>query len=209
MEKEDPKETVQKHLGSKGAEIFEKILLQEPQKVDAIVFLQGDQLDRAPESASLFQQGFAPRILISGNNKLVGPNTRPEENDFELGLLKEYLVEHGVPEAAILIDDQSFNSLGQATNIVKIAKEKGWQTLLVVVSAYHALRSFLTLLSQAKEQAWGGKKVMHAVQFPWDTIPSGRAKSAREMLTLEMEKIKKYAKDVASIEEGLEYFKIL
>ena len=199
MEKEDPKETVQKHLGSKGAEIFEKILLQEPQKVDAIVFLQGDQLDRAPESASLFQQGFAPRILISGNNKLVGPNTRPEE----------YLVEHGVPEAAILIDDQSFNSLGQATNIVKITKEKGWQTLLVVVSAYHALRSFLTLLKQMKDQAWSGKIVMHAVQFPWDTIPSGRAKSAREMLTLEMEKIKKYAKDVASIEEGLEYFKIL
>src|SRR3989344_3601228 len=207
MDQEEPREIVRTYLGDKGAEIFERILSQESQKADAIVFLQGDQLDRALESASLFQQGFAPRILISGNNKLVGPNTRPEENDFELGLLKGYLVEHGVPEAAILIDDQSFNSLGQATNVVKIAKENGWRTLLVVVSAYHALRSFLTLLSQAAAQAWDGKIVMHAVQFPWDTIPSGRAKSAREMLTLEMEKIKKYAKDVASIEEGLEYFK--
>src|SRR3989338_9464869 len=121
----EPREIIEKYLGSGGEVLFEKILSQAPQKADAIVFLQGDQLDRAPESASLFQQGFAPRILISGNNKLVGPNTRPEENDFELGLLKEYLVEHGVPEAAILIDDQSFNSFVHAPNIIKITKEKG------------------------------------------------------------------------------------
>ncbi|MDP2637192.1 MAG: YdcF family protein, partial [bacterium] len=167
------------------------------------------QLDRASESASLFKQGFAPRILVSGNNKLVGPNTRPEENDFELGLLKGYLVEHGVPEAAILIDDQSFNSLGQATNVVKIAKENGWSTLLIVVSAYHALRSFLAFVKQTRDQAWSGKIVMNAVEFPWDTIPSGRKKTAREMLQVEVEKIKKYEKDLATVGEGLEYLKTL
>jgi len=187
--------------------LFEKILSQAPQKADVIVLLQGDQLDRAPGSASLFHQGFAPRILISGNNKLVGPNTRPEENDFPLAALKQCLVEHKVPEEVILIDDQSFNSLGQATNVVKIAKENGWSTLLIVVSAYHALRSFLAFVKQARDQAWDGKIVMNAVQFPWDTIPSGRVKTAEEMLEVEVEKIKKYEKDLATIEGGLEYFK--
>lgn len=205
----EPKEIVQKHLGGKGGELFEKILAQVPLKADVIVLLQGDQLDRAPAAFSLFQKGFSSTILITGNNVLVGPNTRPEENDVLLGEHRAYLLEHGVPESAILVDDRSFNSLGQATNIVEIAREKEWQALLVVVSAYHAFRSFLTLLKQMKDQAWSGKIVMHAVQFPWDVPPSGRAKSAREMLALEMEKIKKYAKDVASIEEGLEYFKIL
>ncbi len=207
MEQEDPREIVKKYLGSRGGELFEKILSQAPQKADMIVLLQGDQLDRAPAALSLFQKGFAERICISGNNVLVGPNTRPEENDVPLSVHETYLMEHGVPEPSIRVDDQSFNSLGQATNIVKIAKEKGWQTILVVVSAYHALRSFLTLLSQAKAQAWDGKIVIHAVQFPWDTIPSGRVKTAREMLQVEMEKIKKYGKDVALIKEGLNYFK--
>lgn len=205
----NPLAVVQEHLGERGALLFEKILGQAPQKADAIVLLQGDQADRAPMALSLFQQRLAPLILISGNNVLVGPNTRPEESDFELALLEKYLVEHGVPASSVLIDDQAFNSFGQAVNAVRIAKERGWRTLLVVVSAYHALRAYLSFVKQAQDQGWNGTIVVHAVEFPWDSAPSGREKTACEMLELEMEKIQKYAKDIATIEAGLQYFKEL
>lgn len=33
---------------------------------------------------------------------------------------------------------------------------------------------------------------MHAADFSWDKPPSGRVKTAREMLVVEVEKIKKY-----------------
>lgn len=207
MEREDPKRIVQKYWGNAGVELFDRIIQQAPQKADVIVLLQGDRFDRAPATFSLFQKRIAPTILISGNNVLVGPNTRPEENDVELNTLKGYLMEHGVPETSICIDDQSFNNLGQATNVVKTAQEKGWRVLLVVVSAYHALRAFLSLVKQIKGQGWDGKIIMHAIEFPWDVSPSGRVKSAQEMLGVEMEKIQKYAKDIASIEEGFAYLK--
>lgn len=201
-----PQAIVAEHFGNQGSSLFEKIIQQDPQKADAIVFLQGDQLDRAQAALSLFQQGFAPLILITGNNVLVGPHTRPEENDFPLGLLQKYLTDHGVPETSILLDDQSFNNLGQATNVVKIAKERGWHTLLVAVSAYHALRAYLSFVKQAQDQKWNGKIIMHAVMIPWKVVPSGRVKNSLDMLAVEMGKIQKYAKDIATVREGLEYF---
>ncbi|MBI2113114.1 MAG: YdcF family protein [Candidatus Wildermuthbacteria bacterium] len=207
MKKQNPKSIVQDAFGEQGVQLFENILKQSPRPADAIVFLQGDQLDRAPATLALFQQGFAPLILISGNNVLVGPNTRPEENDFPLGLLKQYLVERGVPGSSILLDDQSMNTLGQAVNIVRIAKEKKWETFLVVVSPYHMIRAYLSLVKQVRDQRWEGKMAIYPVEFSWDSVPSGRKKTALEMLNVEMEKIKKYAKDIATIEQGLQYYK--
>lgn len=209
MNEVDPKAIVQKYFGEQGVALFKKILAQPLQRADIIVFLQGDQLDRAPAVLSLFQQGFASAILISGNNVLVGPNTRPEENDFPLGLLKQYFVDHGVDETSIIVDNQSFNNLGQAANVIRIAKEKEWHILLIVVSAYHALRAYLAFVHQAKIQQWNGKIIIHAVKIPWNIVPGGRTKSTIDMLEVEMEKIQKYVKDLATIEQGLEYFQTL
>ena len=101
-----------------------------------------------------------------------------------------------------MIDDQSLNTLDQAVHTVKQAKEKSWEKLLIVTSPYHVLRTYLTLVKQTREQGWKGSIIMQAADLRWDGIPSGREKTAEDMLVVEMEKIKQYTNDLASIEEG-------
>ncbi len=193
---------VESKLGRQASELFNALSKQKPARADAIVFLQGDQLDRAEATASLYRDGFSDLVMITGNNVLIGADTRPDENDFGLDVLKKYLIDHGVPAKNIMIEDKSMNSRDQAENIIRIAKEKNWSAILVAVSEYHMLRAYLALVKQVMVQNWSGKIIMHGIKFPWDSIPSGRSKTVLEMLELETEKIKKYAKDIASIQDA-------
>ena len=191
---------VKEVLGTKGAELFSALLLQEPRKADAIVYLQGDQLDRAPKTAELYNKEYADTIFITGNNNLIGRGKRNEENDFHLDTSKEYFIKHGVKEEVILIDDKSMNSKDQAVKIIQLAKERGWNTLLVVTSPFHILRAYLTLLKQVEEQNWNGEIIMQTPDLSWSSIPSGRVKTAQIMLEEDLEKIKKYKDDLTDID---------
>lgn len=194
---------VQTALGESAAKLFGMLLGQKPIRSDVIVFLQGDRLDRAETVAQLYREGFAPLVLITGNNDLIGRGKRNEENDMHLDELKNYLVEHGVLERAILIDATSMNTPDQAVHTLALAREHGWKKLLVVTSPFHVLRAYLTFAKKAQGASWGGAILMHAANLPWDIPPSGRERSALEMLLVELEKIKKYEKDVATVEAGL------
>ncbi len=182
-------------LGLDAAALFQRLLQQKPKPADAIIFLQGDRLDRALAVVSLYKNGFARSILITGNNDLIGHSERHEENDVHLSELERWLIERGVPKDAIAIDDQSMNTIDQAINVLKLAKGEGWSTLLVVTSPFHVLRAYLTFIRQAHEQGWGGQIIMQWADLLWGNPPSGRIKSAREMLAIEMKKIKKYGFD--------------
>jgi len=203
---ENAKAIVAKAFGQRGVDLLEGLMGEKPSQANAIVFLQGDQLDRAPAVQLLYEQGFARNILISGNNVLVGSGKRPDENDYPLFRLHEYLVSRGVPAEAITIEDESMNSKEQVVHIVSTAREQKWSGILVVVSAYHLLRAYLAFVRQIHEQGWEGKITMYGVNLAWDKAPAGRTKTALEMLEIEMEKITQYAKDIASIEEGLDYY---
>lgn len=197
-----PETIVAASLGLDTARLFKKLLQQNPEPANAIIFLQGDRLDRAPAVVSLYKSGLAHVILITGNNDLIGPGKRNEENDIHLSKLKAYLLKRKIPEMAIMIDDQSLNTLEQAITAIRIAKEKRWSTLLVVTSPFHILRAYLTFLKQAELQDWIGKIIMHAAELSWNKPPSGRIKTAREMLAVEMGKIIKYASDLATVVEA-------
>ena len=77
--------------------------------------------------------------------------------------------------------------------------------MLVVTSSYHLLRAYLTFIKQLIKQGWQGIIIMQITDLSWRAIPGGRSKSAMQMLATEMEKLKKYQKDIATIKEGIEY----
>jgi uncharacterized SAM-binding protein YcdF (DUF218 family) len=193
-------ETVENTLGEKASKLFDALLSQEPNRADTIVYLQGDQLDRAPKTAELYNKEYADTVLITGNNDLIGRGKRNEENDFHLDKLKRYLIENSVENKAILMDDKSMNSKDQAVKVIKLAKEKRWNTLLVVTSPFHILRAYLTLLKQAENQNWSGEIIMQTPDLSWDSVPSGRIKTAQVMLEEDLEKIKKYSDDLVDID---------
>ena len=201
----DPNAIVTSVFGAKADRLFAAVLSQKPQKADAIVFIQGDQLDRAAKVKELYNNSFAKHIVITGNNKLIGPGRRTEENDVHLLVLRDYLVKQEVPESMIIIDDRSFQTVDQAVNTIRLAKKKRWLRLLLVTSPYHALRTFLTFVKQIQEQNWKGSISVQVADLPWDVSPSGRVRTSIEMLKVEMEKIKEYAHDMATIEEGTRF----
>ena len=209
MQEKNPIEIIKEKLGTKAAELFNALSEQELGRADAIVFLQGDQLDRASAAISLYKKGLSDLILISGNNILIGPNTRPEECDSHLDVLKKFLLNGGVSEDGLLVSDRAMNSKGQAEDVVRIAKERGWSSIIVVVSKYHMLRSFLAFVKQGYLQLWEGKIMMHGAELDWNSVPSGRVNTAIEMLSVESDKIKKYKHDLATVEEGVNYIQSL
>ncbi|MBI1866254.1 MAG: YdcF family protein [Candidatus Staskawiczbacteria bacterium] len=194
------------HFGFNGTVLFYKITHQLLKPSDIIVLLQGDRLDRVKETANIYKKNIAPQIVIIGNNDLIGRGTRNDENDLHLLELKKELINKGILENSIIIEDKSFNTKDQAVHMVTLAKKNSYKRMIIVTSAYHVLRAYLSFVKSSKQQLWNGVILMCSVNLPWKRLASGRSKTAWQMFLLELEKIKKYKNDTASIKEGLEYF---
>ncbi len=180
------------------------ILDETPEKAEAIIWLQGDQLDRAKKVIDLFESGFAPRILITGNNTLLGPIERIEESNCSLDEMKKYLIYHGIDPKAISIDNKSMNTREQAEKVIQYLKDNNLNSMILVGSPYYQLRAFLTFLKRAQESGWDGHIINQPADLPWDVPPAGRKRTAREYFTeVELPKIQMYQKHVADIEDGI------
>jgi hypothetical protein len=189
---------VQNQLGEDAAELFSSLLSADPQKADAIVLLQGNRLERIPKVVELFHASLAPLVLITGNS------TR-DVLDATLPELQDALMQEGISNEGIIVDDQAMNTRDQAENTIKRAKKEQWAFLLAVASPYHVLRSYLTFVKQAQIQEWKGVLTMQVSDPPWDPIPQGREISSLALLEEDIQKIGEYVEDVASIEEGLAF----
>lgn len=187
-------------------QLLDRLIKQKPVKSDVIVWLQGDRLDRGRQVWELYQQGFAPLIFVTGNNKLIGLGPRPGENDMPINEIQTWLRKQGVPSAAIIVDDQALNTWEQAVNTIRLALENDWQRLLLVTSPYHQARAFLTFLKAMRAGDWNGKIINQpAAYLAWDKQPGGRDQQANELLADELDKITRYKDHVASWADGLNH----
>ncbi len=173
---------------------------------DVIVWLQGDRYDRGDVTLDLYKQGKAPKIVLSGNNVLLGVGPRPGEDNVSLEEMKSWLLERGVPEEAIEIESNSMNTRDQSLHICEMAKQRGWKSVIMVGSFPHyQARYYLTFLQGKKETGWNGTVIPAAAMLNVDQIPGGRDKTAGELMEEEFEKILAYQEKghVASFEEGI------
>jgi uncharacterized SAM-binding protein YcdF (DUF218 family) len=102
---------------------------------DAILVLGDDNFygDRATEAAQLFRQGVAPVVVASGRR------LRPSAGVSEL--LEHDLIERGVPKEKVLRFPQGAdNTREEAIALRGLAKERGWNSVVVVTSNYHTRR---------------------------------------------------------------------
>ncbi len=190
MDNKEPQSVVNSYFGKEGVKLFNMLLEQKPLKADAVILLQGDRLDRVQKIQSLYEKGLANKIVVIGNDERV-----EELNDSYLSEIKEYFLSKGIFKKNIVMDDKALNTLGQAVNVIKMAKEKKWKKLIVVTSSYHLLRAYLTFVKQLMEQDWHGDIIMQTADLDWQM----------KMLNIEMEKLKKYQKDIATIKQGIKY----
>ncbi len=167
-------------------------------KSEAVILLEGDGFSRLSYSAKLYQEHWAPKIVISGgiSNESYG--------SFPAKKLLVKLIELGVPEKDIFLEEASQNTAEQARNIISLAKQNNWKRIILVASHYHQLRAFLTFLKALKDS----KIDLEIINSPtrdlswFEQNPWGKR---IELLESEYEKIEKYKDDVASFAEGIAY----
>lgn len=186
-------------------ELYDLIVTEPPHKSDVIVWLQGDRFDRGPKVVELYEKKTAPKILISGNNILIGIGKRPGEDNVSLKEMFDWLLDNKVKENDILVDDISMNTKDQAINVINLAKKNEWKNIILVGSSFYQPRAFLTFLKEAQKQNFNGKVFNQPVIIDVNIIPSGRVKTAKYLIEDEINKILEYKDDLESINSGIKY----
>ena len=99
----------------------------------------GDASDRVVHAARLCRAGKVKRVLITGGNIPWISGTAPEAE-----IIRDQLVEFGVPEAAIAFAGESRNTFENALEIQRLRAVEPFDTALLVTSALHMPRAFAT-----------------------------------------------------------------
>jgi uncharacterized SAM-binding protein YcdF (DUF218 family) len=110
----------------------EKILCVDSGRVsaDAIVVLGGGSHERPQRAAELFQQGVAPRVIVSG------------AGDDEIN--RRLLIRAGVPAAAIEVEGQSQTTRENAEFTLPLLRRANVRSAVLVTSWYHSRRALMT-----------------------------------------------------------------
>jgi uncharacterized SAM-binding protein YcdF (DUF218 family) len=117
-----------------GAGHFLVAPAQEPVKADLLFALGGDSGARAHGTLTLYREGFAPRILIGSE----GAYSRTREA--YMNWRARYLIDQGIPEAALLYDRRSTSSWEEAVNTLALMRSMKLERVLVVSDPPHLRR---------------------------------------------------------------------
>jgi uncharacterized SAM-binding protein YcdF (DUF218 family) len=98
----------------------------------------GSGADRLLYALQLYRADKAPRILLTGGNVFPQPGLQSEAY-----YARELLGLWGVPEAAIVMETESRNTIQNAEHSARIIADRGWDEVLLVTSATHMHRAVL------------------------------------------------------------------
>ena len=113
--------------------------------VDAIVVMGAAQYDGDPSPqlaarldhvVELWPEGLAPLVVVTGGNQ-------PGDRFTEAQASADYLAERGVPQDAIVLEDQGRTSYESLQGVADLLAARGLDSVLVVTDPYHSLRSRL------------------------------------------------------------------
>ena len=113
--------------------------------VDAIVVMGAAQYDGRPSPqlaarldhvVDLWPEGHAAQIVVTGGNL-------PGDRFTEAEASADYLVARGVPESALIMENQGSTTYESLELAAQMLDERGLDTILVVTDPYHSLRSRL------------------------------------------------------------------
>lgn len=102
---------------------------------------------RLDKTQELYGQRISPLIFVSGG---LG-----KEGHYEGTAMQRYLVAHGVPAAAIVVDNAGDNTLATARNFRRLAQGRHLRSAVVVSQFFHLSRTKLMLRQQAVPTVYG------------------------------------------------------
>lgn len=138
------------------ASVYKQARTNEARPVDAIVVLGAAQFNGVPSQVfqarldtafDLYQQGYAPTIVVTGGRM-------PGDQYTEAEAGKIYLIDRGVPADAILMENVSHNTAASFDGVRRILGPRGVESLLLVSDGFHLYRSKM-LAENAGFSAYG------------------------------------------------------
>lgn len=169
---------------------------------------EGNQSSVFQAARKLIVEGTVRRILIYMTEPLSGyPGGETWRNALEVqGISGEQII--GVPPA----DAASINTLIETQAMIRCAKERGLETLLVVAPPFQQLRAFMTAVTVALERYPELRLYSHPGKaLPWmETVVHSQGTlraPRRQLIQEELIRIETYRKkgDLANFENVLDY----
>lgn len=129
-------------LGSLYVAIHMQARSDESRRVDAIVVLGTAQYNGRPspvlrarldEVIKAYGEGLAPVIVVTGGGQ-------PGDAFTEAEASRDYLVEQGVPESAILLENEGRNSWESMQGAADLLEAEGLQRVLLISDGFHLFR---------------------------------------------------------------------
>jgi uncharacterized SAM-binding protein YcdF (DUF218 family) len=125
------------------------LVVEDPlEKADAIFVLSGTRLERPLEAYDLYQEGWAPRILLFrvvsdfGEAELL---KRGFEFPLESDVQKDVLRRLGMPEGTVVVLGEKDSTKEEALEVRTASLANGWKTIIVVTSKQHTRRARLVI----------------------------------------------------------------
>ncbi len=117
----------------------------ELEKADLIFVFGGPNDVKAIGSARLYKEGYASKIMYTGNQASYSKGSNLPEAEY----LRNITIKEGVPESDIIIENQSINSTENAVFGIKKLKDMNFNftKIILVTLPYHMRRASLTLMS--------------------------------------------------------------
>jgi uncharacterized SAM-binding protein YcdF (DUF218 family) len=97
-------------------------------------------------AAAVFDRGLAPHLIVSGGVPMPGMRAMSEAEWF-----RERLLEHGVPDERIHLENRATNTGENIEFTTPILAAHGWTRVILVMSDFEGIRAHLTA-----RRAWGG-----------------------------------------------------
>lgn len=117
--------------------------------------------DRIWHAARIYHAGKASLLVLSGG--------RPTEAiESEAQAMRSFLLDLGVPDSNLVLEDQSLNTTENAKNTVTLLRQRGISEIILVTSAYHMPRA------QALFEAEGVQVVAAATDYQSSALPTWR-----------------------------------
>lgn len=144
------------------------------QPADCIFALGSHDLRVADRAAELYLEGLAPLVIFSGG---LGNVTKGIWTETEADQFAAIAIRKGVPENAILVENQSTNTGENILFTQQLLKEKNLdpRTFIVVQKPYMERRSYATF-----KRHWPDKELlvtspqMNLLEYPNEEIPMER-----------------------------------
>lgn len=107
-------------------------------------------IGRVKQAATLYQQGFAPKLIVSGGLGEFPPT--------EALVMQELLMNKDVPQEDILLEERATNTHENIKYSLEIMGEKGFESAIIVTDVFHLKRAMAIARKQGMSVSGIGVK---------------------------------------------------